>query len=192
MTFIREDNDKVLLGPEKMVTIPPRHYCVIDNPVLVDDKHNIILDEYGQAKIRHGDSEIRFAQDPFPLYPGEKLASKVTPLQVLPPNKALHLVAIRDFKDGDKTYNAGDEWLFAGPATYTPRVEANVLKTVDAIILKPNEALKLQSRRECTDSDGVIRKTGEVWLVLREGSYMPSVDEEVSYSTRSEILFVSI
>ncbi len=36
MTFIRQDNEKVIVGPEKMVTVPPRHYCVVENPVLRD------------------------------------------------------------------------------------------------------------------------------------------------------------
>jgi hypothetical protein len=36
MTFIRQDNEKVILGPEKMITVPPRHYCVVENPVARD------------------------------------------------------------------------------------------------------------------------------------------------------------
>ena len=33
-TFVKQDNERVVLGPEKMTTIPPRHYCVIENPVV--------------------------------------------------------------------------------------------------------------------------------------------------------------
>ncbi len=36
MTFIRQDNEKVILGPDRMVTVPPRHYCVVENPVALD------------------------------------------------------------------------------------------------------------------------------------------------------------
>ena len=32
MTFIRQDNEKVVIGPEKMITVPPRHYCIVENP----------------------------------------------------------------------------------------------------------------------------------------------------------------
>jgi major vault protein len=39
--------------------IPPRHYCVISNPVLRDEKGNIVREANGQIKLRHGDEEIR-------------------------------------------------------------------------------------------------------------------------------------
>jgi len=41
--------------------VPPRHYCVIENPVARDDKKEIIM-ESGQAKLLHADQEIRLAQ----------------------------------------------------------------------------------------------------------------------------------
>lgn len=72
-TFIRQDNEKVILGPEKMIVVPPRHYCVIENPVVRDKDSKPILDANGQVKLRHADQEIRLAQDPFPLFPGENL-----------------------------------------------------------------------------------------------------------------------
>ena len=51
---------RVVFGPEKMVTVPPRHYCVIENPVLRNDKGDIVNDKSGQAKLQHADQEIRF------------------------------------------------------------------------------------------------------------------------------------
>ena len=72
-TFIRQDNEKVILGPEKMIVVPPRHYCIIENPVVRDGDSKPILDSNGQVKLRHADQEIRLAQDPFPLFPGENL-----------------------------------------------------------------------------------------------------------------------
>jgi major vault protein len=62
-----------VLGPEKMITIPPRNFCVIENPVLKDQNKKIVFDENGEAKLAFADLEIRFTQDPFPLYPGEIL-----------------------------------------------------------------------------------------------------------------------
>lgn len=56
-----------------MITVPPRHYCIIENPVLRDKELKVVFDESGQAKLLHADQEIRLAQDPFPLYPGEIL-----------------------------------------------------------------------------------------------------------------------
>ena len=33
-TFTRQDHEIVIAGPEPMVMIPPRHYCIIANPVV--------------------------------------------------------------------------------------------------------------------------------------------------------------
>lgn len=56
-----------------MTMVPPRHYCVILNPVARDDEGHVQFDTAGQAKLRHADLEIRLTQDPFPLYPGEEI-----------------------------------------------------------------------------------------------------------------------
>ena len=69
-----------------------------------------------QIKLRHADQEIRLAQDPFPLFPGEVLKQIVTQLKVVPANTALRLRAVLDFVEGVGTKRtAGDEWLFEGP-----------------------------------------------------------------------------
>ena len=69
-----------------------------------------------QVKLRHADQEIRLAQDPFPLYPGEILKQVVTQLKVVPANTAMRLRAVLDFQEDDGTRRlAGDEWLFEGP-----------------------------------------------------------------------------
>nr|BBB87256.1 major vault protein [Raphidocystis contractilis] len=188
-TFVRQEHEKVVLGPERMVTIPPRHYCVIVNPVLRAKDGKVLVDSYGQVCLAHSDNEIRFAQDPFPLYPGEKLGSKVTPLQVLPPNKALRLRALRDFTDeAGKEIRAGDEWLFHGPGTYTPRVDVEEVDTVNAIIIKPNEALKLRARQTFVARSGETRRAGEVWLVNEEGAYLPDVFEETVSIVKAYVL----
>lgn len=48
-TFIRQDNEKVILGPEKMIVVPPRHYCIVENPAIVGDGGSVVLDSYGQV-----------------------------------------------------------------------------------------------------------------------------------------------
>ena len=63
---------RVLFSPAHMIMVPPRHYCVIANPVARDDQGQVLFDQSGQAKLRHADLEIRLPQDPFPLYPGEE------------------------------------------------------------------------------------------------------------------------
>lgn len=127
-------------------------------------------------------------QDPFPLYPGEKLYGKVSPLQVVAPNTALRLRAIRDFTDGEVPRVAGDEWLFKGPGTYVPRVEVQVVEIVRAIIVKPNQALRLRSRKEFQDQSKTVRKAGEEWLVRDTGAYLPDVNEEVVETANAYVL----
>ncbi|CAL1527902.1 unnamed protein product [Lymnaea stagnalis] len=178
-TYIRQDNERVTLGPEKMVVVPPRHYCVIENPVTRDKDGNIIIDNLGQIKLQHADQEIRLTQDPFPLYPGEVLKLPVTALKVVPANAALRIRAVLDFDEGDIKRTAGDEWLFEGPGTYIPRKETVVEETLKATIIKPNQAIRLRARKECLDRQNNPRVTGEEWLVKKTGAYLPGAYEEV-------------
>jgi len=190
-TFTRQDHEKLVFGPEPTVMIPPRNYAIIGNPVVRDKDGNVVLDSHGQVRLKHGDEEIRFQQEPFPLYPGEKLVGgKVSPLQVVAPNAALRLRAIRDFEDEKKVKRAaGDEWLFEGPGTYYPRVEVQVVEITRAIIVKPNQALKLRARKAVVDRETKVeRKAGEEWLVRKSGAFLPGVDEEVVETVNSYIL----
>jgi len=147
-----------------------------------------VYDQHGQVKLRHGDEEIRQATQPFPLYPGEKLYGKVSPLQVVAPLTALKLRCIRDFKEKEDTFSAGEEWLFSGPGTYIPRVEVQIVEIVRANIIGPNEALRLRAKKEFVDSKGIARKTAEEWLVREEGAYLPGVVEEVVQVVQAVIL----
>lgn len=179
-TLTRKEHERIVEGPVKMISIPPRHYAVISNPVIRDEKGAPTYDSYGQALLSHGELEIRHSQEPFPLFPGEALSGAISELLVVPPNEALRLKAIRDFSpdESDPVY-AGDEWLFEGPATYYPRVEVEILQTVKAKVLKPNQALRLRASKACVDRSGVSRSAGEEWLLRDIGAYMPGIDEQV-------------
>eukprot|EP01088_Endostelium_zonatum_P008743 TRINITY_DN218_c0_g1_i1.p1 TRINITY_DN218_c0_g1~~TRINITY_DN218_c0_g1_i1.p1 ORF type:complete len:838 (+),score=266.36 TRINITY_DN218_c0_g1_i1:54-2567(+) len=183
LTYTRQDHEKIVEGPSQMIMIPPRHYCIITNPV-VKENGKVVNDEHGNYKLRHGDEEIRFEQEPFPLYPGEKLFGKVNTLQVVEADAALRLRAIRDFEERV----AGDEWIFQGPGTYIPRVEVQVVEVIRSTIIKPNSALKLRARQQCVDSDGKRREAGEEWLVRKVGAYLPRVDEQVIEKVDARVL----
>ena len=47
-TFVRKDNEMVVSGPQKMITVPPRHYCVVLNPVMRENGQ-VLLDTVGQV-----------------------------------------------------------------------------------------------------------------------------------------------
>ncbi|XP_044186121.1 major vault protein-like [Thunnus albacares] len=132
LTYILQDNKRVLFSPKRMIKVPPHHYCVIANPVARDDNGQVLFNQSGQAIRRHGDLGIRLSQDPFPLYPGEEIQEDVTPLQIVEPDMALRLRALQDFEEeGGERRAAGDEWLFKGPGLYIPRNEVMVLETIE-------------------------------------------------------------
>lgn len=167
----------------------PRHYCVIENPAVRDKDSRVVMDSNGQVKLLHSDVDIRFAQEPFPLYPGEILKQAVTPLKVIEPNCALRLRAVLDFVDENgQQIRAGDEFLFQGPGTYFPRKEVSVEEQIKAVILKPNEAVRLRAKKEMTDRDGIERETGEEWLNRTVGSYLPLAYEEVVSTVKAYVL----
>ena len=74
--FFKQDNETITNGPTRMISIPPRHYCIIENPVVRNERGELQFDNYGQVRLLHADLEVRLDQDykePFPLYPGEIL-----------------------------------------------------------------------------------------------------------------------
>lgn len=180
-TFVRQDNEEVVEGPEKMVTVPPNHYCVIRHPVIRDSAGEVVLESSGQVKLRHGDLEVRLTGEPFPLYPGERLQEIVTKLKAVPRDSALRLQAVMDFKDGEVERLALDQWLFEGPGTYIPRVEVEIIETIVATIIPhtPHTALKIRANQDCKDREGKSRVYGEVWLVSKPGAYLVGAHEEI-------------
>jgi major vault protein len=82
----------------------------------------------------------------------------------------------------------GDEYLFKGPGTYIPRIEEEIAVEFKDTIIKPNCALKLRAVRNTTDSEGNKRIVGEVWLIRKAGSYLPSENEEIVEIMKAQVL----
>jgi major vault protein len=75
-TFLQQGQEIIVIGPEKMISLSPRHYCIIENPVVINQDGQVQFDKNGQAKLFHGSLDVRLDKDyqePFPLYPGEVL-----------------------------------------------------------------------------------------------------------------------
>merc|ERR1711962_1312725 len=100
------------------------------------------------------------------------IKDKVSLLKVVPALTALKLQVTRDYKYNGKEMKAGDQMLFEGPGTYIPRKEVEVVGEVKAVIIKPNQALRLMAVRETVDRDGRSRVAGEEWLVRKNGAYL--------------------
>eukprot|EP01129_Flabellula_baltica_P015007 TRINITY_DN7386_c0_g1_i1.p1 TRINITY_DN7386_c0_g1~~TRINITY_DN7386_c0_g1_i1.p1 ORF type:complete len:424 (-),score=99.02 TRINITY_DN7386_c0_g1_i1:10-1281(-) len=196
-TLLCSCEEVAVLGPEPMVVIPPRHYAIVEDPVIktVDEygQEVIVTDYVGQPKLRHGATEIRLEQPPFPLYPGERLKGRVTQLQFVGYNAALQLECTDDVYvengDGEKELKiAGSTWMFYGPDTYIPQENVKIVHTVTATIIKPSQALKLKALVNFVDRTGTARVAGEQWLYTKEGAFIPDVEEEIVNVETAHIL----
>ena len=108
---------------------------------------------------------------------------------MIPANSAFKLLAKLDFTDQDDVKRiAGDEWLIEGPCSYIPRKEVEVLEEVKSTLIKPNEALKIRAKRDCTDKNNVKRFTGEEWIVKKSGAYLPGAYEQVIETVKAHVL----
>jgi major vault protein len=184
-TFVCQDHEHVVTATFQneqacpMIVIPPRCFLLIENPVVLDDNGVPQSDKHGQILLKHGEREVRLAQEPFPLYPGEQSVGKISQLKVVPTNRAIKLRANRNFVDRNGVNRtAGDEYLFEGPGTYIPDVHEDELVEMQAVIIGDNQALRLRAKQDCVDREGNKRVTGEEWLVTRKGAYLPAVHEE--------------
>lgn len=160
-------------SPAQFELVDLRAYTVIENPVARDERGNVVVGPNGQAKNKLGEREIRFFQQPFPLYPLETVLIRNEPLPLLTSTQALVLRAVSAFG----TYKAGDEFLFEGPGTYTPRVEEEVVEKRDAIIVLFNQSLRLRAKNKFVDRTGTLRQVGEEYLWSAPGAFMLGVHE---------------
>jgi hypothetical protein len=78
--------------------------------------------------------------------------------------------------------------MFYGPGTYTPKVEAQVVEVVKAIIVNENSALKLRARQAFSDRANVRHEAGEEWLFRDTGAFLPDVHEEVLGVVHAHVL----
>lgn len=160
-------------APAAFELVDLRGYTVIENPVARDGAGDVIVGPNGQAKNKLGEREIRFFQQPFPLYPLETVVIRNEPLPLLTSTQALVLRAITSFD----AYKAGDEFLFQGPGTYIPRVEVEVVEKRDAIIVLFNQSLRLRAKNKFVDRTGTVRQVGEEYLWNSPGAFMLGVNE---------------
>ncbi|XP_057307878.1 major vault protein-like [Hydractinia symbiolongicarpus] len=180
-SLILQENQIVVYGPSPFIVIPPGHYCKIISPAKLPVPYE------QQAELKFGQEEVRFHQEPFPLYPGEELAHSfrsnykmaIIKLPVVPSCKALKLQALVSFDDNGVERVAGEEWQIEGPRTYYPRPECKNLGIVEPCVILLGTALRLKAKQDLVDKNGKERMTGEEWLQRKPGSYLPGAYEEV-------------
>ncbi len=189
LSYTRLDHEMLLQpAPQQCICLPTNTYCIVENPVVRTPAGALVMDQ-DQVKLAHGEQELRFAQEPFPLYPGEVLAKDVTPLPVLSPLQAFRVRAVRDVPGADgKPRKAGDEWIVSGPLTYVPHIAIQVVEEIQAVVIRQNQALKLKARARFTDASGVDRIAGSEWLITKPGAYIPDVEEEIVEMLTASVL----
>jgi major vault protein len=195
--FSFQDHERVTEGPTKMINIPPRNYCIIKNPIVVDEAGKPVIDVHGEVKVSFGEHQVRVQNDlgmtkfvaypdPFPLYPYEEVVMKEGRMfkkcVTLKDNEALKLVANRPFID-ERFANVErfpeDTYQILGPSTYYPFVEETVVEKVQAFIITTDMVVVLEAIRNTKDENGQSRKAGERWLHTEIGSFIPSVDVHI-------------
>jgi len=190
-TFVQKNHEVVVQNVTPMVMLKPNHYLRVINPVSKLEGEVVMEGSSRQVRLRYGEEEIRTYDeysDPFPLYPGERVNGEMTQAKILNEMKALKLFALTDFKDGQVTRNAGDEWVVRGPMVYIDRVEVQVLEEIDAQIIEPNTALLVRAKMAFSELKGGKRISGEEWLVRQPGPYIPQAEEEILKVIKATIL----
>jgi len=61
--LVLKDHEKIVLGPNKMIKISPRTYCIIRNPAVRDANKEVVFTSFGEPQIRFGELEIRTHED---------------------------------------------------------------------------------------------------------------------------------
>ncbi|XP_016109604.1 major vault protein [Sinocyclocheilus grahami] len=167
--------EQVLFAPVRMIMVPPRHYCVVLNPVARNAEGQVQFDASGQAKLRHADLEIRLTQDPFPLFPGEEIQKDVTPLQIVYPDTALRLQGERSFflRPGEHLENGiQDVYVLS-------EEEGLVLRAVEAFVDTEGEELDEEEGESRAKKRGIQRRPGDRWMLRGPIEYVPPATVEV-------------
>lgn len=50
---------------------------------------------------------------------------------------------------------------------------------IQAYIITPNRGLRIQAQTDLVDAQGIFRKSGEEWIVDKEGGYLPATTNEI-------------
>ncbi|KAL5010965.1 hypothetical protein ScPMuIL_013270 [Solemya velum] len=172
--LVLQNHEKSVMGPLPMIIIPPGHYCMIKDP----------MSQYEDGKsceLRMGQTDVRFHQEPFPLYPGESLVgapdfgqsadykAAIIQLPVIKANHAIRLRALVDHMDGEIHRREEEMWQIEGPLLYHPTPNVTIIDIIKPVIIRPGEALKMRAIQDTTDRCGRKRVTGEEWMVCQPG-----------------------
>lgn len=95
-------------------------------------------------------------------------------------DKALKLIALRDFKDRRGVERiSGEEWLIRELGPYIPSAEEKVVSFVDPLYVSSTTALSMYALANFTDAYNVERKIGDRWLLTDDitSIHIPDVYE---------------
>ncbi|XP_072026388.1 major vault protein-like [Amphiura filiformis] len=145
------NNEHVTAGPLPCIIVPPGHYCVIKNP----------MKKYTPGEpceVNHGYQQVRFNQEPFPLYPGEILQGA------------------ENFYSLASLITGGYGGVRSDLRKKTPKDYASAIRPLP--VVKPNQAIRLKAILDFEDGD-VKRQTGDLWQIEGPCTYMPIAEVEI-------------
>jgi len=163
-----------VIGEVKITTLSNRQFAVLLNP-------------WKDGKPRLGQKELRKGEASFFLKPGEILENGTQNVIVLGEEEALLLKAKEAFIDEKKqTRNAGDRWMFYGPADYVPPVEVEIVEKRKSIPLDENEGIyvrdiKTGKVRSIKGESYMLKANEELWK-----KELPKVVEELLFKDRTD------
>lgn len=180
--YALKSNEVIVQNVTKYIQLGNSQYIKIRNPVIRNEKGEVLFETFGQVKLNYGEVEYRNFndyKDPFPLYPGETVDGSISDFITVQANTAIKLRAIYPHFDEvkKKQRRPGEVFMYRGPLNYIPNKNATVEATLKAIIILPNTAIRLRAVNDTEDLNGVKRLAGEEWLIKEEGSYIPNINE---------------
>lgn len=113
---------------------------------------------------------------PFPLLPGETVDAP-RPMPRLCHHEALVLEAITPVADPyipTRVRQPMEQYLFKGPAVYTPQLGEKVVRKITGRVLTETQHCFLVAKYAFVDDEGQHRVAGERWMAAATGIYFPN------------------
>ncbi|KCV68236.1 hypothetical protein H696_05160 [Fonticula alba] len=180
-TFICQDHERVVLEPTPMISIGPAEYCIVENPVAVDPATGAIRRDpaTGQILLQLSETEVRLAQPPFPLYPGEK-AGELCKLKSIDALSSFRIRATRQF-DMEVTVPFGQPKALAAAQAFDPGL-TRLLKAL------PAEELAAAKAAGVPRTFTITRHISDEWMQAGPSTFIPSPNYVMASVVSAHIL----
>jgi major vault protein len=148
------------------------------------------FDERSKSKVVSGEKYM--LKGPMVYYERvEEKVIKFSQAEIIHSNTALLLSAEIDLVDSTGVKRkSGDRWLVREVGSYFPGPYENVIKTVEGLIIKSDEALSIRANNTFVDIYNKQRKAGEIYLITNDisSTHIEDVHETVLSKNKKIVL----